>query len=188
MARSRELSSRFRGRSVRRSTAWGIGTATAAVPGQSQGISATGAVLGLSAIAPSIEGETIIRTRGELLLVLTTASVAGAGFTGAFGIGIASSPAVAAGIGSLPTPIAEEGDENWLYHRYFSLVAGGVIDGTASTDSEQPLSSVLRVEVDSKAMRKFPDGTTVYCALEATEAGVATMNWYFNSRTLVKLP
>ena len=174
-------------RAQRRKTSWEIGPQTG-TDGSAQVLSSSAATIATGAVTPGLPGVTVIRTRGELLLVLKSASVVGAGFHGAFGIGIASAAAVAAGIGSVPTPITEEGSENWLYHRYFAVVSAGVVDGTASTDSDPNTGAVLRVEVDSKAMRKFDDQLVIYAAIEVTEAGAATMDWYFNSRQLVKLP
>ena len=59
---------------------------------------------------------------------LSSAGSATDGFHGAFGIGIANVNAFATGgITSLLTPLADESWEGWLYHRYFSLFAGGTI-------------------------------------------------------------
>jgi len=49
-------------------------------------------------------------------------------------------------------------------------------------------SQALRLEVDSKAMRKLPENMVIFCALQVLEVGVSTMAWHFNSRSLFKLP
>ena len=176
-------------RSLRRKTSWNIGPQTG-VDGAPQGISASTASLatGLAVVLES--GLTLVRTRGDLNLILQIAGNQ-EGFHGAFGIAIATSPAVTAGIASVPTPITEEDWDGWLYHRYFSLIAGGAIAAaTAAQQADQvnASSAALHIEVDSKAMRKLAVDETLYAAIEVVELGTATMQWAFNSRMLVKLP
>ena len=176
-------------RSSRRTSSWAFGPQSG-TDGASLGVSATGAQIGGIAVAPTLEGLTLVRTRGEFLFILKTASAAGSGFFGAFGIGRATSAAVTAGIASVPSPTTEETWDGWLYHRYFSITSAGVIDGSVSADTDNllPLAGVLRLEVDSKAMRKLDQETSTYCAIEVTESGTATGSWFFNSRQLIKLP
>jgi len=152
-------------------------------------VASSTAVLIGSGVSPTADGSTVVRLRGELLLFLTGANSNLEGFTGAFGIGICNLPAFIAGIGSVPTPITEEDDNNWLYHRYLSITAAGVIDGTASTDQDaiSSVSGALRIEVDSKAMRKMDTDKSLYAAIEVAEVGTATLQVFFNSRVLVKL-
>ena len=173
----------------RRLTSWDIGTQTG-TDGASLGLSSSVAIIGGGAFTPISDGLTLLRTRGELLVLLKTASVAGAGFFGAFGIGVATAAAVAIGISAVPTPITEEEWDGWLYHRYFSITATGVGTGSPATviDQEMGMAGVFRHEVDSKAMRKLKEEDAVYCALELTESGTATGTWFFNSRSLVALP
>ena len=188
MARIRGFSSTPR-RGPRRKTAWELSVATG-VDGAAQSITASGATLGTTSIAIGLDGGTLVRTRGELSLFLTQASSLGDGYTGAFGIGIATSTAILAGAASLPTPLTEETDENWIYHRYFTCFAGGIIGASAAGNEQlvDPTSAALRVEVDSKAMRKEAIGLGYYCCLEVVEVGTAGLRWAFNSRMLVKLP
>ena len=177
-------------RSQRRKTSWNIGPQTG-VDGAPQGISSSVAVLATGALVVLEEAITLIRTRGDLNLYLQSATGTGDGFHGAFGIAVATSPAVLAGIASLPTPITEEDWDGWLYHRYFSLVAGGTIAAaTAAQQADQVNSSsaALHFEVDSKAMRKLSVDQSLYAAIEVVELGAASMQWAFNSRMLVKLP
>ena len=132
-----------------------------------------------------------MRSRGEMLLYLKTASAANVGYSGAFGIAISTLVAVTAGAASIPGPLDEEDWDGWLYHRYFSLRAPAVIDGSVSADvdSINAGSSVLWVDVDSKAMRKFGDvDLAMFCALQVVETGMATMQWIYASWVLVKLP
>ena len=168
----------LQGTRSRRKTSWEVG------PGGTgaTAISASGTGLVGAAVVPTVPGLTVVRTRGELLLTLITATGALDGFRGAFGIGIATFAAVNAGIGSVPVPIADEDQEIWLYHRFFSIV------GNISTEADFGISTVLRLEIDSKAMRKLDDGLSLYGAFEVVETGAAVMDMSFNSRLLVKLP
>ncbi len=90
----------------------------------------------------------------------------------------------------MPTPITEEAWDGWLYHRYFSITAGGTIAAaTAAQQGDQVNSTTaaLRLEIDSKAMRKIDVNEGMFAAVEVTEHGVATMEWLFNCRMLFKL-
>jgi len=69
-------------------------------------------------------------------------------------------------------------------------MAATIIAGAVATDGDamNTVTAALRIEVDSRAMRKLEVSQTVYCCLEVLEIGTATMSWAFNSRQLVKLP
>ena len=178
MARFRGLS-RGRPVTVARQTAWGVGPGSTAA----STINATGSQLVGSAITATVEGATVIRIRGEIAMYLTLATGVNDGFQGAFGIGIASLAAVTAGIGSVPTPITEQGSESWLYWAAFSI-HGPVVSSTSLESG--PTSQ--RFMVDTKAMRKLPTELVIYAALQSVEAGTATGQLFFDSRALVKLP
>jgi len=170
----------------RRQTAWEVGTGKVAVTTIS---TSTTGFLG-SAIEPTTDGITVIRQRGEFNAWLSAAASALDGFSGAWGIGYASSAAILAGIGSVPTPIAEQASDQWLYHQYFSIKSAGVIDGTVSNDTDgiNATSAALRTVVDCKAMRRLPVDFGLYAAFEMTETGAATMHMHWNSRALIKIP
>jgi len=176
-------------RSPRRKTSWQIGPETG-TNGSAQSITATGSTGASVGAQSAVDGNTLVRTRGELLLTLLAAAAAGDGFIGAFGIGVVTAQAFGIGITALPTPIDEEDWDGWLYHRYFSVVSSSIISDTVSSadDFANAVSAVLRVEIDSKAMRKVPENMTVAAVLQVTEVGTATMTWNFNSRMLIKLP
>ena len=170
-------------RSQRRRTDWTVGPIS-----NIQSVTATSAVLGTSFVVGTDEaGETLVRTRGSGLAFLTSATNAGDGYFGAFGIGLASAPAITAGIASLPTPITESDSDNWVYHQFFQLFAPHTIDGTASTDTADG-PSWIRFEIDSKAMRKVSDSDVgLYMAWEFSETGTAAMSFTADCRMLTKL-
>jgi len=132
---------------------------------------------------------TIVRQRGEFLAFLESATATADGLFGAIGIAKASTAAVTAGAASVPTPITEESWDGWLYHRYFSLMAPAPIAGGAAADGDLsiPTTAAVRIEVDSKAMRKIGNLESLYGAIELTLIGTASMRVFFNSRMLVKL-
>ena len=172
--------------SLRRRTAWDIGPGTTS---GGQTLSSTASIIGGFGTAALSDGMTLVRTRGELVLNLITAAAANNGFVGAFGCGIATSPAFAVGSTAVPMPIDEEGWDGWLYHRYFHILSSSILAGAVSGDADamNAMTAVLRVEVDSKAMRKLSIDETIFCALQVTEVGTATGLWQYNSRQLVKL-
>ena len=182
MARSLRGSSRLSRPSSRRQTEWALGPGNATPTA----VSTTVATILGSVIVPTASGLTIVRLRGIFQMYLTLATAVNDGFLGAFGIGVATAAATAAGGGSVPTPITEEDSDNWLFHHYISCVSGKAF--AADTDpGGQIISATTEFEVDSKAMRKFPNEMAIYASLEVTEVGTATAQVFFDSRMLVKL-
>jgi len=179
------------GRSQRRKTSWNIGTQTSA-DGGLQAITTSVSQLAIGGAVVLAEGTTLVRTRGEFLAYLETTPGTAVGFHGAFGIAVASSPAFTAGIASLPTPLDEESWDGWLYHKYFGIFSGeGIAAATAATQRNQvnPICAGVRFDVDSKAMRKLSVDMTIYAAVQVVRLGASgTMEWGFNSRSLLKLP
>ena len=171
---------------ARRQNAWSLGAGGSTVTT----LSATGAAFLGSSVIPATEGLTIVRTRGELLMFLSSASAGLDGFTGAFGLAVVTSEAVAAGIASVPTPVEQADWNGWLYHRFFSITAVDALDSGVSDDKDaiNAVSAALRIEVDSKAMRKFKVEDRLYAAIEVVEVGTADLRIFFDSRMLVKLP
>ena len=174
---------RFAGGVARRKTNWALGPASAA-----QAIVASVAQIGATTFAPAV-GSTVVRIRGEFLAYLIAATAVNDGFIGAFGVGIATSPAIAAGAGSVPMPLNEASSENWLFHRFIHLLAPASITAAAATDADLsiPVTAALRFEIDSKAMRKTQD-LQLYVALEVNETGTASLQWQAQTRVLVMLP
>ena len=185
MARSR--GSRFpRTTSQRRKNAWvaGVGSNQAG-----QSVSATGKAGVSLGAGINVDGLTLVRTRGEFQMYLESASSAGAGFIGAVGLAVVTDQAFNVGITAIPGPVTESNFDGWLYHRFFSVIAGGIIDGGAAADHDQvnAMSAAVRVEIDSKAMRKVKEGETIVGIMEFTEIGTAVARFFMDSRMLFKL-
>ena len=186
MARSRM--SRFPRSSQSRRPFWAGGPSTAG-DGQPIPLSASSSAIGGVAVTPTTESLTMIRTRGAFVCHLESATTQGDGFHGAIGIARATLAALAIGVTAVPTPITEEGWDGWLYHQYFSINAGGPITAATTSDIQNQVNNVtaaLRLEVDSKAMRKLTVDEGLYFAIEVIEFGTATMDFSFNSRMLFK--
>ena len=169
-------------RTPRRQTEWGLGPGGSAITSQSAGA----AIFLGSVIIPVTVGLTIVRIRGELMSWLSLATTSNDGFTGAFGIGIATAAATAAGPASVPTPITEADSDNWLYHQFFSVKSPVAFAAGAAQEGPSSISS-FRSQVDSKAMRKFPAEMAIYAIVETAEVGTATVHFQFDSRMLLKL-
>jgi len=164
-------------RHPRRRTSWGFGPGSVSATQ----VSATGESFLGSAVAPTTEGLVLTRLRGNCSAYLETAAAAKDGFHCAIGVAIVPDEGVAAGIGSVPTPLTDEDWDGWLYHRHFDLH----VAAAAAIDSFQ---SSIQFEVDSKAQRKFEAGNSIYAAIDVFEVGTAVMQVFFDCRVLVKLP
>jgi len=166
-------------RASQRRTGWEDGTGStspSAISGSTAGF------VGL-ALAALVDGLTLVRTRGSINALLLTASAAGDGFQGAFGIGLATAAAVAVGILAVPTPITEQDWEGWLFWHTVSVHAGDRTAGDSNWNQ-----ATQRIEIDSKAMRKLGSDMALYAAFEVVEEGTATMEIWHDSRMLFKLP
>ncbi len=172
-------------RGLRRKTSWGFGPSSGATPGAAQSLAASSAIIMTTGTSPSVDGITVVRVRGELLLQLSAAAADLDGFHGAFGIGVLSGGQrgfTGIGVGAVPIPLTNDDDETWIWHQYFALktVEGAVPVNTLG-------SSVTRIQVDSKAMRKVDTGDLIYAAIEVVEVGTAVLQIHFNTRVLAKL-
>ena len=165
-------------RGPRRTTIWNEGPLSNAVQSITM---ATDTVVTTGQTA--LGGVTLVRFRGELMLWLEVVTTIGDGFTrvGA-GVGVITSDAFAAG--AEPSALGDPDWGGWLWHW-----AGGAIVGLSVTEAENtgPLSMV-RIPIDSKAMRKIGPNETIFASVSTqAEVGAATLNMVFNSRMLVKL-
>jgi len=181
--------SRSRGRSqgsVRRKTSWQVGSGG----NVATLISATGStILGVGSFSTE-DGLTATRIRGELLIGLESSSQVNGGFVGAFGIGLTDISAFAIGVTAVQTPLADADWDQWLFHRFFACRSAGLIGNVAADDVDivHSVVAAMRLEVDTKAMRKLPEDVGVYACIEVTESGAATMRVDFDSRMLIFLP
>ena len=173
--------SSFRGpsRSLKRKTTWLDGpTAELSVSSVTPQIWNTGLLL-------TLDGGTLVRTRGAGLLTLNATSQVHGGAIGALGIGVCTLQAFNAGVASVPTPIAQIDWDGWLWHQAFNVAS---ITATIS-DGVNAVGCTQRVEIDSKAMRKVPENMVVFGAMEiGTELGTAVVTFDATCRCLVKLP
>ena len=177
MARPRGF--QHRSRSPRRSTTWGFGPDAVL---SSSG--ATPSLLFTTGIVLVVQNKaTIVRLRGSAMVHLTAAGSAGDGYTGAFGIGLVSAEAFAAGAGSVPGALTDSDDDIWLYHQFFEVKSATAM----LADGVNAQSIAQRFEVDSKAMRKLTIDQVVFGSFEAFETGVAVVQFVFDSRMLVKM-
>ena len=160
-------------RRSQKTTDWGVGAGGTVLTS----LTASGSSI-LGAGAAPVEPKTIVRTRG-LFSASLTVGAAGNGFFGAVGIGIVSQPAFTAGIASMPTPISEAVWEGWMWYSFFDCRTGVNPDDG---------SSIHRIEVDSKAMRKVSNDDVIFAAIEVVEVGTATLEVQFDTRILLKSP
>ena len=166
-----------RGSVPRRKTSWELG------PGSCVRtlVSGVGASFIGDAVQPTIDGLTQARLRGRLHAMLLTGTAAGDGFCGAFGIGLATAAAVAAGAASVPTPITEQAWDGWLYWMPIQLA----VQGTTTFEAV----SYQLIDVDTKAMRKLNEEDAIYAMVEIeNEEGTATAEFLFDSRSLLMIP
>ena len=176
----------------RRQTSWSPGPKSETNGGAAAQLTATGSALGAIIAVPGSDGLTLVRLRGEFLFRLDTAVGLGDGFFGAVGVGIFNDAALTVGgVTSLQTPITNEDWDGWLWHQYFAVTAADAIVAAAAANApgqSHNVTAAVRVVVDSKAMRKVPVGQSIAVVLQVTEVPTATATWFFNSRTLAKLP
>ena len=177
MARQRGFP--VRNRSQRRNVAWVIGPNSV-----SQFITATGMTLWTTGTQLVTEDEvTVVRTRGILSLTLQAVASLGDGINGAIGIGIVSTPAFDIGVTAVPGPLAEVNWPGWLYHNFFDVRAATATIG----DGVNSGGANLRMQIDSKAMRKFGIQETMVAVVEVVEQGTVTVEMNGDIRQLAKL-
>ena len=106
--------------------------------------------------------ETVVRTRGQISTIsdqIATLEIA----TAAIGMIVVSEDAFAAGIGSVPGPVSDIGNDEWLLwqglNSYFDLIAGG--------------DAVIQV-LDSKAKRIVREGNRVAVVVEGAASPETT--------------
>ena len=127
-------------------------------------------------------GITLVRTRGELLVSLLTASATGDGFLVAAGLCVVSENAFNAGVASVPDPLADMDWEGWFWYKTTNLLAAAI-----SPLGNELGATINRIEIDSKAMRKIKSTDVIVGVIGTTENATATMNSALDTRMLFKL-
>ncbi len=159
MARARSFPV-ARTRAPRRKTVW-IGTADQNDVAVGNGLSVI-----ISSFAPdalAILKATVVRVRGRFTARPAAFTVTH-DYSGAFGLGVVSDEALAAGAASIPRPFDDDDWAGWMVHGYYS--------GHFEFDDATGLLIMDReIVIDSKAMRKVgPNETLVWMAESAESA------------------
>ncbi len=174
MARPRQFAARsFR---TKRLTDWGFGVDMLA-----QNLTSSAKLLGTTSLTIA-EQATLVRIRGLIHFLLVSAGSVGDGFLGAAGIALVNSDAFAQGINSIPGPQSDANWDSWIWHSFFDAraVTATITDGANAAGISQ------RIEIDSKAMRKWDPAETLVLMVEGTETGVANLQINCDTRLLLK--
>ncbi len=166
---ARGVQRQFRGRGPRRMTEW------SSYDGASTAVADTGATL-LSGLAFESPG-TLIRTRGIFSIAPQTFA-ADLVIVGAYGIGIVSAEAFAAGVASIPEPASDADWGGWMVIEPFSFRTE-FLDSTGVV-----FPSSFTVNVDSKAMRKVEPNSV---AVVVVDSLAGAFNVVDMTRLLLKL-
>jgi len=117
--------------------------------GQS-GLTTTQAGLVSISIAENAPRETLLRSRGNVLLSATPDAATDSDMVG-LGLIVVHSNAVAVGGTALPGPLNDMGAD-WLWHQFVPLNAGG----DTALDDPSFGQYTRYIEIDSRAMRRVP--------------------------------
>ena len=166
--------------SRKRSVSWAIG------PGASDvAIAASGKsiwTISITGTGTALE-RTIVRIRGACHCTLKTAAALGDGFLVGLGIGLVTEQALVAGITAVPGPLTDADWDGWMWHSVTDVRA---ITATIA-DGANAVSASARVDVDTKAMRKWhEDSVAVIGVIEVVESGAASMDFNSFTRMLLK--
>ena len=164
-------------RNSSRPTSWGLG------PAEVDGAFIASGKSLWSLATVSDEPLTIVRTRGLFSVINQAAASIGTGFFGAFGIGVVSNEAFAAGVASVPGPLNDSDWEGWMVHSFFDCRTVTATIG----DGANVFSTAQRIEIDSKAMRKFDQSETLIGVTEVVESGAGTLEMQADTRILTKI-
>jgi len=131
----------------------------------------------LDAIFENLGKPTIMRIRGEVIFKVTAGTD---GNVATIGVGIALANNLANTAAVLPGPVAES-DFPWIWHSFVSLEQQG------GADQFTPSVNVVRLIVDSKAMRRVPPATELFVMFEnVSAAGTLACDVMANFRILLK--
>jgi len=121
---------------------------------------------------------TVMRIRGNVLVQMDITSAEDAIAVG-LGLILATDAAVTAGALSIPSP-ATNLDAEWIWHQWVPLRA-------MLTSNEGLLGgAVMRVEIDTKAMRKFKANSNLVFMIDGVqESGAGTFDVSYGFRALI---
>ena len=122
---------------------------------------------------------TVLRIRGEYL-VMGVPNAANDSDVIGLGIIVVRNEAFDAGGVSVPGPISQIGSDSWMWHSITPIDAMGL-----TAESAVSLTSNRRVIVDSKAMRKVPEGSTVILVGQASTGDFSTVTVHGQARVLL---
>ena len=175
---ARPHGARRRSGSNRRRTAWALSVGGGASVAQS----AAGTVILGSGAAPTVEGLTIARIRGELVVSIASQAAGSDEVRMTYGICQVTDDAFAIGATAMPDPNGDAFWDGWMWHQFVnfdSQTTSVGIDGVFS----------VRIPIDVKAMRKLPVGMTLVLLSEfSDESGTIALATMADTRMLVFLP
>ncbi len=123
---------------------------------------------------------TIIRTRGSIVVAPQSGLVTDLDITGAFGIGLVSQEAFAAGVASIPEPFTDSDWGGWMVIQPFAMRWEEVVGATEGLERME-----TTYEIDSKAMRKVQPNSIMVFVIESLTGAFAVADL---TRLLIKLP
>ena len=126
---------------------------------------------------------TLVRIRGMIEIHVISVSAIGDGFDGAWGIGIVSADAFAAGVASQPGALTDPEWPGWMAHGFFNVRAISATIG----DGVNAVAAFVRIPIESKAMRKFGSSEVLMGSMELVENGSASGEFWADCRILAKL-
>ncbi len=133
-------------------------------------------LLGAFTLSPGVGMATVLRTRGRIW-VQGDQNAAVEEQTGSFGMIPVSSLAFAAGVASIPGPSTDGDFDDWFVHESF-------VQSYPQVTSVSPVG--MSYAIDSKAMRKIPDGSVVALVVENFHATFG-FRFMFAIRMLAKV-
>ena len=177
MAR-RQAVLRSRGRSRQR-VEWGISKMSDAVSLAANSVNVQTSSTSLLLLLDQATAPTIVRLRGDII-VQATGTATHAVLVGV-GVAIVSTRAATIGPTAVPRPVTES-DFSWMWHKFIHLVV------KASSDTVGSVATIVRVEIDSKAMRKVLSTEEELVMVTETDNGAGNAGILFmgSLRVLVK--
>ena len=122
---------------------------------------------------------TVLRVRGELLIVAIPNAAADSDVVG-LGLVVVSAAAIAAAGAALPGPINDIGSDSWMWYQTIPLDAVVLTAGDANARAV-----IHRVTIDAKAMRKLPQDNALVLVGELSTGDFASVNVTGQMRVLI---